>query len=617
MADKNLENIEYKFESINNLLEAMRAQNAANAGDVDKVLANINLKLDTISDEENTDLIKVFLAELKRSLEERHNFVSSKFVEMEEAYKQLVEKAGESVKAQDIKQVFDIIATNLNVFSKEVFTQKELLNQINTKMEESKLDDTAKKDILKNISLLKVELEKFNNGFESIILNLGSNFQTMSESLLKLDQSEALADVKKDIENIFLSSNAVLSTLQVIDRKNRELEDVLTQVVTKEDFKIEQDQVAKLVAQNIQLSDYISKLPVNEVVEDLNKKIDTTVGVINALKNILSEATDQNQKMLSAQIENLESKIANISSEEEFIGFRKELSDFAAEVMQSSNLMRADLLDTNSELKKLTAFINSSNLKNDFEEIANTVKASENNLAQNISEASSNFIQSALNNKSELEQNIIQSTRQITEKIDATEKTVSENSKSNLTNILDGIQSVISNIFSAKNEINLSNIENSENVEIKIEELQKDLNASKSALIQNSKKNLEEINTNLQAVINFTNETRTLLEGNVAQNSKLVEEKLEELSKKLTEAQNFIDKNSKESTEKISALNEELIAGLNAFKTESQEGATTTAAWVKQTITELTRELEDTKESLETKSKLNFEGLLAKIQGIS
>ena len=101
MAEINdLGNIQNGVEHISEVLDSMRAQNAMNAGDMDKVLANINSRLETLSNDENSDLIKVFLTELKRSLDERHNFVSSKFGEIENSFKNLVENAGQEIQRQ-------------------------------------------------------------------------------------------------------------------------------------------------------------------------------------------------------------------------------------------------------------------------------------------------------------------------------------------------------------------------------------------------------------------------------------------------------------------------------------------------------------------------------------
>ena len=275
--NNNLGDFQDKIENISDVLDSMRSQNEAKSDVLEKILTNISLKLETLSDEDNTDLIKVFLSELRKNLDERHNFVSSKFNEIEASFNSLVEKTTDNIKADEMRQIFDIIATNLGVFSTEVVSQKELLAELNKQIEDFKQDDSQKKDILKNISVLKIELEKFNNGFQSIILNLNDNFNSISQEVAKIDSTEMVNLIKKDIENIYFSSNAVLSTLQIIDRKNSEFEVFINTLVTKEEFTQEREQVEKLIEQNSQLTNYISNLPSREHIEDLSERVTSSM----------------------------------------------------------------------------------------------------------------------------------------------------------------------------------------------------------------------------------------------------------------------------------------------------------------------------------------------------
>lgn len=53
--------IKESFDYITEAIDSMRAQNAMNAGNTDKILANINNKLEALASEESADLMKVFL----------------------------------------------------------------------------------------------------------------------------------------------------------------------------------------------------------------------------------------------------------------------------------------------------------------------------------------------------------------------------------------------------------------------------------------------------------------------------------------------------------------------------------------------------------------------------
>lgn len=550
----NFEEFQESFEYITDALDSMRAQNALNAGNFDKVLTNINNQLETLANDENTDLIKVFLAELKRNLDERHSFVSSKFGEIEESFSDLVKRSESQLKGHEIRELFEIIATNLSNFSTDFSSQKDLITEVGLKIEEFHQDESSKKEILKNISVLKSDIEKLSPGFESIIVNVNDHFKEVAEKLSELDPTNSLGGIKKNIENIFVSSNAVLSALQVIDRKNRELEDVITHLVTKEDFSLERDQVAKLILQNIELTNYINTLPKQEQLMALTEKVDTTVGVLNALKNMISESGKQNQELLTAQLDNLESKILNISTEEEFIGFRKELSEFAQQVIQSSNLMRADLEGTNAELKSLLAFLNSVDIKNSFINFSKLSKISEDNIQKSLSEISEN-ISSQISEKQELtKEDIDKSVSKVDVSINAATEEIKESSKLNLASITEHIQSVINNIFQVKNALHVENMENAEAIDAKFQDLKEDFTNSSNFIVNNSQENLENILSNIEKVFQEVASVKQDVEENAENSNQDAGQRFEEISSRIISIKEEFNQNSRESFENILSL---------------------------------------------------------------
>lgn len=617
MADtNNFEDIKAGFGYITEILDSMRAQNAMNAGNADKVLVNINKTLESLSNEENSDLIKVFLSELKKSLEERHNFVASKFTEIEDSFKVIVEKTENQLKGSEIKEVFDIIATNLNVFSKDFSSQKDLITEIGLKLEELKEDDSQKRDILRNIAVLKVELEKFSNGFESIILNLNNNFKETAQVLAQLDSHEELSGLKKDIDNVYLSSNAILSTLQVIDRKNRELEEVITHVVTKEDFNLEREQVAKLITQNIQIADYIATLPKQSQVEALSERVDTAVGVINALKNMLNDTGKQNQKLLTAQLDNLESKILNISTEEEFIGFRKELAEFSQEVIQSTNLMRSDLDDTKTELKDLMAFLSSMNIKESFETFANLSKVTEKNIKENISEHSANLVKELEKNKNITKADVAQSTSTVSEKIELAKMEIAEGSKSNLSTILEHLQSVISNVFSVKNALHVENIEIAEAVDTKLNDLKESLVASNNFIVQNSQDNLENIVSNVEKVFQEITTVKENLSESSSTNIKNLGGGFSQISKKIEELKEELNQNSQESFANILSIVEDFSTNISTVKTAIEQSSQENSEEIKGFISTVEEKLGTLKDVLKEDAVQNSNDVKSSIDSI-
>lgn len=599
MTDKN------DFEYISDILDSMRAQNAISAGNTDKVLTSINNQLQSLVNEDNNDLIKVFMVELKKNLDERYNFVSLKFSEIENSFNEILERTKNQLQASEIKELFEIIASNLNTFSAGFSSQKELISNLDLKIEELQKDESQKKEVLKNISTLKVELEKINNGFESVVLHMSTNFKEVAKTLDTLDTSEELSGLKKDIENIFLSTNAVISTMQVIDHKNRELEEIIKTFVTKEDFNVEREQVAKLIAQNVQMAEYINTLPTQNNFKDLTEKFDTSIGVINALKNMLTETGKQNQKMLTAQLDNLETKILNISTEEEFIGFRKELSEFAQEVIQSTNLMRTDIADTNADLKDLCKFLSEMDIKNTFANFEGLTKESEEVVTASIAELSQNVSKEIEKNRKITKSDVDKGIAEVNETINEAKQEIAENSKVNLASILEHIQSVVNNIFSVKNALHIDNLESVEAIDAKFQDLKEEITTSNNFIAQTSHNNLENITSNFDKISQEISDTTDGLSSKITNNFKNFTVSLSEITPKIEEIKGELSRSSQENFANISSIVEDFSREIANVKISMEETSAQNFEGLKGGIDVLTEKFSVLKEALTKDTEIN------------
>lgn len=647
MAEMNdFEGIQESFAYIAEALDSIRAQNAMNLGNMDKVLVNINSQLDEVAKDSSSDLLKVFVAELKRSLDERHDFVASKFGEIEKSFQNIIQTTEKQLTGSEIKELFEIIASNLNTFSKDFSSQQKAISEVGLKIEELQNDESQKKEILKNISALKQEVEKYGNGFESIILNLNTNFTDLAEVLKTLDTSEVLANIKKDIENVFLSSNAILSTQQVIDHKNRELEATINTFVTKDDFNVEREQVAKLIAQNLELTKYIHDLPTHDQFDELTEKIDTSIGVINALKNMLTETGKQNQKMLTAQLDNLEKKILNISTEEEFIGFRKELSEFAKQVMDNTNLIRADLADTNSAVKNLYDFLNEVDIKNSFVNFTQISQTSEDNIKEAVSDFSKSVLSEVAKTRNVSKADIENSISKVSSDIEQAKTAIQDSSKSNLTTIVEHIQSIVNNIFSIKNDIKIENAENLDVIDEKLQDIKDEVVNTSNFVVQNAQDNLENLVSNIEKISAEVSAVKNKFDDSSLENGQNIVAGFEEITRKIEDSRMDINNHSREGfafiknlvdgfSEKILTVKEDLeqdtfdnatelketIGGLslklNTIQETMTKGYDVNFAEVKDLLEELTQITQSAKASLEQSSKYEILGIKANIEDLS
>ena len=379
----NFTEITENFNTIKTLLNSIRAQGILNTSDVDKLLSGINSKLEKINTEEDIDLIKIFLSELKQNLDERHNVLISKFGAIESLFSNLLKNSSDALKSSEAKELFDIVATNLSVFSREVVSQKEALTDITLRLDAMRSDDSQKKDIIKNISALKTDLEHLNNGFDSIVLSLNENFKTLIKTISTIDQSEAISKFGAELSDIANSSNTILSALQMLDKKNLQIEDAVRNLATQEDISSAKKWISDLAAQNHELISSIDNLSDKYYkIDNLSEKIDASVNIIAGLKTVIADRDDEHTKSVLAELSKLENAVSDVSTNQSFEEFKASLETVLRDILSGSvNLQNAfetassEIQKINSELKTLDIAVNFQDIKADINKTEQNVKA--------------------------------------------------------------------------------------------------------------------------------------------------------------------------------------------------------------------------------------------------
>src|SRR5574344_1693275 len=136
----NIEEINKSFNELADTLDAIKTQNALNIGDTSRVLNNIGLKLDNISSISDSSEIRELIVNMKQSLEDRASFINVKFTELESAFKNVSNNNSELITTSQMKELFDVLSTNLTVFSKQVMSQGDILNEITLRIEALRTD---------------------------------------------------------------------------------------------------------------------------------------------------------------------------------------------------------------------------------------------------------------------------------------------------------------------------------------------------------------------------------------------------------------------------------------------------------------------------------------------
>ena len=389
MADlDNFSEIKENFDTVKTLLNSIRAQGILNTSDVDKLLTGINEKLEKINTEEDIDLIKIFLSELKQNLDERHSILISKFGAIESLFTNLLKNSSEMLKSSEVKELFDIVATNLSVFSREVVSQKETLTDITLRIDALRSDDSQKKEIIKNISLLKNDLERLNNGFDSIVLSLNDNFKTIIKTITSIDKTDYLDKFSDVLSNIEMSSNTVLSALQMLDQKTGQVEDALKNLATQADIAAQKERLFDLTAQTRELTASVNDLSDKYIrIDNLAEKIDASVNIIANLKATIGEENDNNTQTVISELNKLEQAIAGIDTNDKFEEFKVSLESVLKSIVESTNLLDKNLNLSSSEIQKLSDTIKSLDINISFQNILANIGKTELNLKSHMDES--------------------------------------------------------------------------------------------------------------------------------------------------------------------------------------------------------------------------------------
>ncbi len=445
MADiDNLTEINENFDTVKTLLNSIRAQGILNTSDVDKLLSGINAKLEKINTEEDIDLIKVFLTELKQNLDERHNILISKFGAIEALFSNLLKNSNELPKSSELKELFDIVATNLSVFSREVVAQKESITDITLRLDAIRSDDSQKKDIIKNITLLKPDLERLTNGFDTIVISLNDNFKTLAKTISGINQSEQISKFSDDLNNIEMSSNTILSALQLLDKKTETVDESIKNLVTKSDLENTSKNIDDLKYLNQGINDTLKDMNGHyERIDNLADKIDASVSIIAGLKSMLEDSDNQNTQIILDKINLLDAKLSEIRNDTEFEEFKSSLTSALRELSESSDLIDKNLSinieNTNSIIELLRAL----DINSNFSSVLSAIENGDTGVKDHIDEKIQSFTNISESNLSKILDNI-------SVNADALSTRISQN-QSEITTICEGnFNSVFENIAELK-----------------------------------------------------------------------------------------------------------------------------------------------------------------------
>lgn len=231
----------------------------------------------------------------------------------------------------DLKIMFDVLAENVNNFSHELAGQKSVIDDVEQQFNDFASDNSRKEEIIQNITNLKESLEIFNRGFEASVMEINSNLRNISKNLMTMDVTEQNDIIKRELENIYLASNAILSSLEILDQKNEDL------VKRTEDLsKIgEIVSYAEKINSSVNgLEEKIDALPQKIEVPDLSFDIERIYDGIQSIKNLpASDIPEEKIKTIEDKIQSLSESLSNgflnyfSSVKDLFVSFNDDLNE--------------------------------------------------------------------------------------------------------------------------------------------------------------------------------------------------------------------------------------------------------------------------------------------------
>ena len=356
-------------DEIAEMLNKMRVENENNVKNFEKALTNINSKLEFITDNnEATDLIKIYLNELK-------NIVDARFVSTNEkldVLENVVTEANFSDFRKDLADFVQKIIDNDNSLNAELSFNNEKIEHILTSMNSSdckyaqvseQLDELKElynekstencESIIDDIKELKEELVKADlklnfDGLNVAIANVISEVNDIKNEMLQKhdnvseDVSTAFASVKLSLENIVTATNSLNDSVK--NEANKNAETILANIDELcgkiDELKVDLDETTELASTSSEkiLEEITSgssdfRLTINGAVESLKKYIKELNSATNEENLVFSDKVTEKLSGMETAIIN-----SSIAYEEKITELQNKLTDFAqdAEKITSS-----------------------------------------------------------------------------------------------------------------------------------------------------------------------------------------------------------------------------------------------------------------------------------------
>lgn len=339
-----------ELELIVEMLREIKRANSTNSESFDRLLASIGNKLEVIDkNSASADLIKAYLGEIAKSVDDKYTTTLNKFSDIEKALKAMFQEQEEHVKNKNIKELFDIFSTNMNNFYSEARQQKALLAGIENRLADISNDKSDKEDVLRTITLLRNDFENLNHGYKSTIDSVNSDLKTILTNLIKSDQTAINTQMKEQLDVMYKTATDIVNYLTLIDKRDSNLEILLSNLATNESLKMTQGVIDSIIQKSEEISEKINNLADKSDIEGLqvaanimNKKMDET-----ATKELFAQISDKTESLVS-QTDEIKQNLANVTKDIEKLPDTSVLEDSLQSLFNKLDSLEKDIEKTDT-----------------------------------------------------------------------------------------------------------------------------------------------------------------------------------------------------------------------------------------------------------------------------
>lgn len=554
-------------DEIAEILNSMRVENENNVENFEKVLTDISAKLELMAgDSEDADLIKVYLTELKKLVEDKSVDTNTRFADIEKILHNVLLCQDDVAKTSELKDLFHVFSAAFDNFTSNFVNQKDFLEDLSLKLGnvENKVFD--KDELASLIAGLNQDLVAVNNDIEKSFVSIDEKFAEVIKKLDSFDITEQVNSINSKILNI---------------------------------------------------SEEINLIPSKISFASLEDKISYSQSVLNSLRELITETSEQENAIISERFEKLEKSFESIVTDSDFTGFRTNLADFVQKIIDNSTVLNTKLSYTTERIEHILTTIENLDNSEEFDKVLNTVNqnAGENldkiladieNLKTRISEEISSNSKTYFDDLSIKIANIISEISDVKSNLEEKCDNVSEDISQNVSSAFASTKISMENVIVAMNNLNdmlkEQSEKNAETILANIDELNGKVDEFSTDIVDELRTSFSDIKTDFSSDIasnisdlklhlgdvveslrNYVSE----LNDNSETSKKVVDEKI---SKKLLAMETAI--------ENCSDVYEDKMATLQVKLAEFAQNVQNTSSDVNEKISSSIEELGDIKQEI-------------------